>query len=605
MSSLNQPPSGSTFRNANAPYQMLRVTANGIPDMSVRIDEGGFWVNNERYVEFIGGPSPVVVAPLVVDTAYWVVFVLNMYGQVELLYGKAVLNNPQLPSIPYNSLPLAAVLVNSTCTQITQDMINDVRPVFYTGYPRLSHSELFGVDIVDLHPMQSITGLASALANKVSLTAVQELLKDKTDKSGTIAEEFVLNKDHAGVPASNCYISVNRGTQPKVGIRYNEKNDCWQFTNNGIDWLNIQGGVSIVDASTTNKGFTFLSIDPADPVVPIAVGTNDPRMFTESDKTSVIAHLTDHADPHSTLKTNCIVSGFIKNEAVTSEKIADMAISQAKLAEGAVTGSKIAPNSVDGSKLSDLCIDNAKLADLSVTESKISNSSITGPKLAPAAVSTDNIVDGAIDHNKLGDLSVTAAKISNSSVQTAKVADLAITTSKIANSAVDSTKLASCACTTEKLADLAVTTIKVDDGAITMPKLGGDVLTAINGKLDSADLSAKADIVYTPSTPGDWSASPATIYAALDRLAADLVTKAGTNDIAIKADKSYVDGLIGDKADTSYVDTQLASKADASTVNVYAAVDPTKWAGAAPTTVTEAIERLLNAVYTLNSNTAV
>lgn len=605
MSSLNQPPSGSTFRNANAPYQMLRVSANGIPDMSVRVEEGGFWANNENYVEFIGGPSPVVVAPSVVDSAYWVAVVLNMYGQLELLYGEAVLNNPQLPVIPYNALPLAAILVNSSCTQITQDMINDVRPVFYTGYPRLNHSELLGNDAIDLHPMQSITGLATALASKVSLTAVQELLKDKTDKSGTVAEEFVLNKDHAGVPASNCYISVNRGTQPKVGIRYNEQSDCWQFTNNGIDWLNIQGGVSIVDASTTNKGFAFLSVDPVDPVSPIAVGTNDPRMFTEDGKSSVLAHLTDRNDPHGTLKADCITNLFIKNEAVTSEKIADLAVGQTKIAEGAITGSKIAPTSIDGSKLSDLCIDNTKLADLSVTESKISNGSITGPKIAPAAVDTSNIVDGSIDHNKLADLAVTAAKLTNSAVQTAKVADLAITTAKIANSAVDSTKLASCACTTEKLADLAVTTIKVDDGAITMPKLGGDVLSAINGKLDSADLSAKADLNYTPTAPGDWSNVPSTIYAALDRLANDLVSKAGTNDVAIKADKNYVDTQLGTKADTSYVDTQLASKADAATINVYSALDPSKWSGSAPTTITEAIERLLNAVYVLNSNTAI
>lgn len=52
------------------------------------------------------------------------------------------------------------------------------------------------------------------------------------------------------------------------------------LTYNGTNWVNST--TSVADASATVKGVTKLSVAPASPTVPIAVGDNDPRLTTAS-----------------------------------------------------------------------------------------------------------------------------------------------------------------------------------------------------------------------------------------------------------------------------------------------------------------------------------
>jgi hypothetical protein len=52
------------------------------------------------------------------------------------------------------------------------------------------------------------------------------------------------------------------------------------LTYNGSNWVNST--TSTADASTTVKGVTKLSVAPASPTAPIAVGDNDPRFVTDS-----------------------------------------------------------------------------------------------------------------------------------------------------------------------------------------------------------------------------------------------------------------------------------------------------------------------------------
>ena len=61
---------------------------------------------------------------------------------------------------------------------------------------------------------------------------------------GTDATDFKLNRLHAGAPASNVSLSVERGSSPDVAIRYNESTDKWQFTNDGSTYQDMGDGTA-------------------------------------------------------------------------------------------------------------------------------------------------------------------------------------------------------------------------------------------------------------------------------------------------------------------------------------------------------------------------
>ena len=50
---------------------------------------------------------------------------------------------------------------------------------------------------------------------------------------------IVLNSDEAGTPASDVYITVERGTSNNVGLRWNETSEVWEQTSNGTNYYRI------------------------------------------------------------------------------------------------------------------------------------------------------------------------------------------------------------------------------------------------------------------------------------------------------------------------------------------------------------------------------
>jgi len=52
---------------------------------------------------------------------------------------------------------------------------------------------------------------------------------------------IVLNNNEAGTPSENAGIEVQRGTSTNVLLRWNEANDCWEFTNDGATYQRIVG----------------------------------------------------------------------------------------------------------------------------------------------------------------------------------------------------------------------------------------------------------------------------------------------------------------------------------------------------------------------------
>lgn len=304
---MNRPPRGDSYRRGQYAQVMFQPSAQDTPNMTVKINQGSFWVNNATFVEYAGGASPKIEAP--VSGAKWVLIAINKLGTAVLFNGIVMPNNPEPPEIDKNVLPVAFVFIKSSTKLITNDMIFDARPVFAAGGYPMKHNQLQDREAVDCHPMQSITGLNDKLTEKLDISEAQNLLADKADSDGTSAANFTLNRDEAGVPVEYCGIRVNRGSLPEVGLRFNEDGDKWEYTNDGSAWHPFGLDTDTFDMATAyTAGLTKLSVDPVDANEPIAVGTNDPRLAKidqKADKTDLAKFATgDDIDKKIASKAN-------------------------------------------------------------------------------------------------------------------------------------------------------------------------------------------------------------------------------------------------------------------------------------------------------------
>ena len=87
---MNKPIKGDSYRRGQYAHVMFQASANDVPDMRIKINEGSFWVNNKQLIEFNGGQSPVIEAPL--SGAKWVLvainklyFIMDMQSQIILM----------------------------------------------------------------------------------------------------------------------------------------------------------------------------------------------------------------------------------------------------------------------------------------------------------------------------------------------------------------------------------------------------------------------------------------------------------------------------------------------------------------------------------------
>ena len=279
---MNRPPKGDEYRRGNSAGMMFQPSANDTPDMTIRIKQGSFWINNEKFIEYEGGVSPVIEAPR--SGAKWVVVALNKAGKAVLINGLPRPNNPEPPTLTQNMLPLAFVYVKSSTEVITNDMVYDARPQFAVGGYPINHADLQNRNKENSHDIAAITGLQDELDSKITSTDAKELIRNKADYNGTISSSFTLNIDDTGVPVEHCGIYVNRGSQPKVGIKFNEDTDEWQYTNDGTNWKSWDAGINVPEASATEAGIVKLSIDPENEA--IAVGINDPKYLSIDEKIS-------------------------------------------------------------------------------------------------------------------------------------------------------------------------------------------------------------------------------------------------------------------------------------------------------------------------------
>jgi len=230
---MNVPLYGDEYRKLFGNMVTLHPTAQDEPNMTIKVSAGGFWtyIGGARYVEYVGGSSPPITKPA--SNAKWVVVCLTPGGMLTNIDGASAAN-PVLPAIPSNRYPVALVYVQSTDTKITNEYVFDARPIF--SLPIRNHADLENTSATDAHPTSAITGLDNALASKPTFAEVTALLYNKADIDGSIDVTFTMNKDYTGTPGSDITFEVERGSEVNVAIRWDETDNVWKYTNDGIVW---------------------------------------------------------------------------------------------------------------------------------------------------------------------------------------------------------------------------------------------------------------------------------------------------------------------------------------------------------------------------------
>ncbi len=239
---MNIPLRGAVLTRENAHLNMLKVRSNYNPDMSVVVESGGMWFDTITYTEIVDATSPIFTAPTVIGEASINFVCLHRSGGIRIIEGTPSIS-PVPPEISVNYVPLAMIYLNEGDTNINQDIIYDIRPVFSSNIFTNTHQNLSGTTLSNCHSISSITGLQAALDTKVSTSTYTSGLAAKCDWDGTTSESFSLNKDSTG-PVSDAYLTVERGGTD-VHIRWNEIADQWEFTNNGSTWLSMASGSSV------------------------------------------------------------------------------------------------------------------------------------------------------------------------------------------------------------------------------------------------------------------------------------------------------------------------------------------------------------------------
>jgi hypothetical protein len=281
---MNRPPKGDEYRRDSYALLMFQPSANNTPDMTINIKQGSFWINNSQFIEYAGGKSPVITAPT--SGAKWVLVALNKAGKIVLLNGVPSNNNPSVPNIGQNILPIAFVYIKSSTKVITNDMIYDARPVYAAGGYPLNHNELQNRNKENSHTIEAITDLQSILDDKLSLEEAKTLIATKANSTGTDSASFTLNAEDTGTPVEHCGLYVNRGSMPRVGIKYDEDLDKWVYSNDGSNWNSFDNDARTNIATATSLGNVMLSEEPTDPNSPVAVSITDPLYLSINEKVS-------------------------------------------------------------------------------------------------------------------------------------------------------------------------------------------------------------------------------------------------------------------------------------------------------------------------------
>ena len=296
---INQPPYGEDLRKLGAIASLLKVSAQDSPNMTVRVNQGGFWKNETSWVETPALNTSTLSAPS--SNKRYTLVCLRENGTLALVNGVSAAS-PSLPTVPAGYCPLGAVLITAGATSIKNDMIYDLRPFFRAGSASVTHNDTAGRSTADAHPISAITGLQAALDDKIAVSDLSSSLATKADTTGTSDDAFILRQGYTGTPSGNVILEVERGSATNVGLRWNEADLTWEYTNDGAAWLAFSTPILL------NNSIAYANLD-----VGLQASIDDIAGKADLVHTHVAADITD-------LET--AVQGFVVEDAINNGETA-------------------------------------------------------------------------------------------------------------------------------------------------------------------------------------------------------------------------------------------------------------------------------------------
>jgi len=274
---ISVPPKGDSDKRVGSHFAPLFVEAQVAPDLTVKIRAGSFWTALAEHVEYAGGNSPAISPPTA--DAKWVVIAMRENGSINVINGAAG-TSPDLPAIPETQIPLAGIFIGDTATEITSDMVFDIRPLWQVR-------------------AENVADLQGELDARPTLVDVNALLALKADIGGTPETVFTLNQDQVGGPGSDVDLEVERGANPNVAIRWNESSEKWEFTNDGVSYADIGAAAGSFYTQTELDGgvldFRYYTKTQLD------AGSLDTLYYTQAAADALLLGKTDVGHTHSYL----------------------------------------------------------------------------------------------------------------------------------------------------------------------------------------------------------------------------------------------------------------------------------------------------------------
>jgi len=135
---------------------------------------------------------------------------------------------------------------------------------------------------------------------------------------------LTLAAGQSGAPAIDAGIEVERGDQPRVGIRWKESDTSWQYTNDGIVWKSFSR-TKVQDDPDPHLGGNLIVNDftiTADPGHNVSIGPVITIPHIDVDANATPAHSTIYAKETQAGNTGIFVSNdrVVGHELITKRK---------------------------------------------------------------------------------------------------------------------------------------------------------------------------------------------------------------------------------------------------------------------------------------------
>jgi len=555
---MNKPPRGEELKRLNAHLNLLKVSAQNIPNMTVKVSPGNFWANGNSFIEFAGGNSPIITKPI--TGSKYVCVVITKFAQLAIIEGPTSATlaiEPALPQLNKDVLPLAIIYIKFNTTIITNDMIYDARPLFNLGAFKLNHSDLDSRNVADAHNIESITGLRTELDEKPTVNDINNLLVNKADNDGTTSNIFKLNKDVTGEPDEDTILEFHRGAESSAVIKYSEATQRLEFSNDGINYYQLSSVEDIYNKSEAD--------------LLLAAKADLANVYTKTEVDDLLENKADSAVILAEIDTR--IANLINSAPETLDTLSELAMAlngDENFATTITNSIATKANILDvynKTEVDTLLEEKANLSDvIDSLDHKANATDLTalsievGSKANTADVYTKVDIDTSLEEK--ANVSNTYTKIETDTLleEKANVSNT-YTKSEIDTLLIDTATMSNVSSVLESKADKANTYTKTEvDTALSYKASTNDILDVVDSRINGI-IDAAPESLDTLNEIAIALGNDANLASTL------------TNQIATKANIIDVNNMLDSKANIIDVNADLALKANYADVYTKAEID--------------------------------